>query len=84
MNIYGKLSGRFFKERARSYDIIELYPNPRLIITGFDGSHLEKLLPKFLDRIKTGMSWVPDSKDLIATGNHTNLAKSNRLFLGLK
>ena len=83
-NVYRKLEGSFFKKRVKCFDHISLYPNPRLIITDFDASQRDIMLPSILDGIKKGIEWMKESNDLIATGNHRNLARSNRLFLGLK
>lgn len=84
LDIYKKLKGEFFKKRARCFEIITIHPDPRLIITNFDASQRDILLPSILAGIEKGIGWMKGSKDLIATGNHKNLAKSNRLFLGLE
>jgi hypothetical protein len=42
------------------------------------------MLPAVQQSIEKGAGWVEGNKDFIAVGNYKNLAKSNRLFLGLK
>lgn len=82
--IYSQLKGNFFEKRVRSFESIILYPQARLIITGFDASQRDIMLPSIREGIEKGVGWKEGSKDLIATGNYKGLAKSNRLFLGLK
>jgi len=84
LNIYKRLKGNYFMDRRKNFDIIGLHPNPRLIITGFDKSQRDDRLSLFINGIDKGMDWAAGNKDLIATGDYRNLAKSNRLFLGLK
>ncbi len=83
LNTYQKLKGRFFQNRSRDIEKISLYPDARLIITGFDASQRDIMLPIVRKKIEKGTGWGNGSNDLIATGNHKALAKSNRMFLGL-
>ena len=84
LKIYKQLKGRYFEKRAKRIEKIALYPNPRLIITSFDDAQRERFIPSIRDGIKKGFKWMNDSNDLITTGDHKNLATSNRLFLGLE
>jgi hypothetical protein len=84
LNIYNQLKGSFFEKRARNFDRITLYPRARLIITGFDASQRDIMLPNVREGIEKGVGWKKGSKDLIATGDFKSLAKGNRLFLGLQ
>lgn len=83
LNTYKQLKGKFFENRARKIDKITLYPETRLIITGFDASQRDIMLPVVREKIEKGTGWGKGSNDLIAKGDHKSLAKSNRLFLGL-
>jgi len=82
--IYSQLEGKFFKSRVRDFAEIDLYPQARLIITGFDGPQRDIMLPIVQKGIVKGYTWQNEKDDLIATGNHQSLTKSRRLFLGLK
>ena len=84
LNIYNQLRGSFFEKRAKDLDTIALYPHARLIITGFDVSQRDIMLPSVRAGIEKGVKWKEGAKDLIATGDFKSLAKSNRLFLGLQ
>ncbi len=84
LNIYNQLKGTFFEKRARNFDRITLYPRTRLIITGFDASQRDIMLPNVREGIEKGAEWEEGGKDLVATGDFKSLAKSNRLFLGLQ
>ena len=84
LNIYNQLKGTFFEKRARNFDRITLYPRARLIITGFDASQRDIMLPNVREGIEKGAEWEEGGKDLVATGDFKSLAKSNRLFLGLQ
>ena len=83
--MYKELEGSFFKSknnRIGRIETLDLYPKARLIITGFDGSQQERLLPKIKERICRGVGWDDKTDDLIVTGNHKNL-KRERLFKGV-
>ena len=84
MNVYSQLKGGFFKNRVRSFSKINLHPQARLIITGFDGSQQKHMLPVVKSGIEEKYEWQDVKNDLIATGNYTSLIKNKRLFLGLK
>lgn len=84
LNIYKQLRGSFFEQRARNLNKISLYPHARLIITGFDASQRDIMLPTVRKGIEEGFGWKEGNKDLIATGDFKSLAKNNRLFLGLQ
>jgi hypothetical protein len=84
LNIYAQLKGEFFENRSRKISNLSLHPHARLIITDFDASQRELMLQTIQKPIEKGAGWAEDSKDFIATGDYKNLAKSNRLFLGLK
>jgi len=84
LNIYDQLDGKFFKKRSRRIKNLSLYPYARLIVTDFDASQRDLMLPTIQKAIEKGVGWTEGNKDFIATGGYTNLAKSNRLFLGLK
>lgn len=84
LNIYDQLNGKFFKNRFRKIDNLSLYPHARLIITDFDASQRDLMLPTVQKSIEKGTGWAEGNKDFIATGDYKNIAKSNRLFLGLK
>ena len=84
LNIYSQLKGKFFKSRTRSFSRINLYPQARLIIAGFDASQRDIMLPPVREGIEKEYKWQNPQKDFIATGNPKNLTKSGRLFLGLK
>lgn len=84
LNIYDQLEGKFFQKRSLKIRNLSLYPHARLIVTGFDASQRDLMLPTIQEAIEKGVGWEEGNKDFIATGGHTNLAKSNRLFLGLK
>ena len=84
LNIYTQLKGKFFENRSREISNIAIHPNARLIITDFDASQRDSMLPIVQKGIERGIGWAEGSKDFIATGDFKNLAKSNRLFLGLK
>jgi hypothetical protein len=84
LDIYDKLNGIFFENRSRKIDNLSLYPHARLIVTDFDASQRDIMLPTVQKSIEKGADWAEGSKDFIATGNYKNLIKSNRLFLGLK
>jgi hypothetical protein len=45
LHIYSQLEGKFFKSRMRNFAEINLYPQARLIITGFDGPQRDIMLP---------------------------------------
>ena len=86
LKIYRQLKGQFFKKKSEALrDIANftLYPRVRLVITGFDGSQ-KQMLDSYVEGIERGLRWGKDDKDLIKVGDHKNLARSNRLFLGLK
>ena len=80
--VYQQLNGNFFKNRLNIFEIKKLYPNVRLIITGFDGGQKEFLLPTIIKGICDGMGWDNKTPDLIAIGSHSNL-KEGRLFKGI-
>jgi len=80
--VYQQLNGNFFKNRLNIFKIKKIYPNVRLIITGFDGGQKEFLLPTILRGIRSGMVWDKKTNDLIAIGSHSNL-KEGRLFKGI-
>ena len=80
--VYQQLKGNFFKNRLNIFEIKKLYPNVRLIITGFDGGQKEFILPTVLRGIRDGMAWDDKMADLIAIGSHSNL-KEGRLFKGI-
>ena len=84
LNIYSQLKGEFFKNRSRKISKISIHPYARLIITDFDASQRDSILPAIQKTIEKGAGWATGNKDLIAVGNYKNLAKSNRLFLGVK
>lgn len=84
LNVYNQLRGSFFEQRARNLNEISHYPHARLIITGFDASQRDIMLPAVRKGIEKGLGWNEGSKDFIATGNFKKLTKSNRLFLGLQ
>jgi len=84
LNIYDQLKGKFFKNRSRKIDNLSLYPHARLIVTDFDASQRDSMLQTVQESIEKGTGWAKGNKDFIATGDYKNLAKSNRLFLGLK
>ena len=84
LNIYTQLKGKFFENRSRKISNLSIHPHARLIITDFDASQRELMLQTIQKPIEKGTGWAEDSKDFIATGDYKNLAKSNRLFLGLK
>jgi hypothetical protein len=77
--MYQELKGRFFKNRLRNFEIKKVYPNVRLILTDFDSSQKDFLLPTILKGICRGMAWGDKTADLITIGNHSNLKKV-RLF----
>lgn len=84
LSIYSRLKGKFFKNRARKTGNLSIQPHARLIITDFDASQKDLMLPTVQKSIEKGIGWAEGNKDFIAVGDHKNLAKSNRLFLGLK
>ena len=84
LNIYTQLKGNFFKNRSRKINNLSIHPHARLIITDFDASQRDLMLQTIQKSIEKGTGWAEDNKDFIATGDYKNLAKSNRLFLGLK
>jgi len=83
-HVYSQLKGNFFETRVRNFSKINLYPQARLVITGFDKPQHDIMLPVVREGIQKGYKWQNAKKDLIATGDHKNLTKSRRLFLGLK
>jgi hypothetical protein len=84
LRVYSQLEGKFFKSRVSNFSEIDLYPQARLIITGFDGPQRDIMLPVVRKGIVKGYTWQNEKNDFIATGNHQSLTKSRRLFLGLK
>jgi hypothetical protein len=84
LSIYSQLKGEFFKNRSRKINNLSIQPHARLIITDFDALQRDLMLPAVQQSIEKGAGWVEGNKDFIAVGNYKNLAKSNRLFLGLK
>lgn len=84
LNIYAQLKGQFFKNRSRKISNLSIHPHARLIVTDFDASQRDLMLPTVQKAIEKGTGWAKENKDFIATGDYKNLAKSNRLFLGLK
>lgn len=84
LHIYKQLKGPFFEQRSRKINQFSLHPHARLIIIGFDASQRDLMLPAVQKGIESGIGWAEGGKDFIATGDYKNLAKSNRLFLGLK
>lgn len=84
LNIYAQLKGQFFKNRLRKISNLSIHPHARLIVTDFDASQRDLMLPTVQKAIEKGTGWAKENKDFIATGDYKNLAKSNRLFLGLK
>jgi len=80
--MYQKLKGRFFKKRLQYFNLKKLNQNVRLIITGFDGSQRDILLPTILKGVSRDMSWEDKTPNLIAVGNHSNLTKG-RMFKGV-
>lgn len=84
LSIYEQLNGKFFENRSRKIQNISIHPHPRLIITDFDASQRDLMLPTVQKSIEKGIGWAEGNKDFIATGDYKNLVKSNRLFLGLK
>ncbi len=79
---YRKLKGKFFENRSQCTEVSNIYPEIRLIITAFDGSQKEFLLPTILKGISEGMDWGEKTPDLIAIGNHNSL-KPGRMFKGI-
>jgi len=79
---YQKLKGSFFKNRSQPTAVSNIDHNVRLIITAFDGSQKEFLLPTILNGIRKGMNWDEKTPDLIAIGNHSSL-KYSRMFKGI-
>ena len=84
LNIYTQLEGEFFENRSQKISKLSIHPHPRLIITDFDASQRDLMLPTVQESIEKGVGWIEGNKDFIAVGNYKSLAKSNRLFLGLK
>jgi len=84
LTIYSQLKGKFFKNRSRKIDNLSIQPQARLIITDFDASQRDLMLPTVQKSIEKGVGWTEGNKEFIAVGNYKNLTKSNRLFLGLK
>jgi len=84
LKIYTQLKGKFFENRSRKISNLSIHPHVRLIITEFDASQRDLMLPTVQKSIEKGMGWTERNKDFIAVGNCKNLAKSNRLLLGLK
>lgn len=84
LNIYTQLNGKFFENRSPKISNLSIHPHARLIITDFDASQRDLMLPTVQKSIEKGTGWAEGNKDFIATGDYKNLAKSNRLFLGLK
>jgi hypothetical protein len=84
LNIYAQLKGNFFENRSRKISNLSIHPHTRLIITDFDASQRDLMLPTVQKSIEKGTGWAEGNKDFIATGDCKNLAKSSRLFLGLK
>lgn len=82
--IYSQMNGKFFSNRARKISNLSIQPYARLIITDFDASQRDLMLPTVQKSIEQGIGWAEGNKDFIAVGDYKNLAKSNRLFLGLK
>ena len=80
--MYGKLNGKFFKNRYPGQEALKIYPDVRLFITGFDGGQKEYLLPRILKGIYAGTGWPDNTSDLIAIGNHKGV-KESVLFKGI-
>ena len=84
LNIYAQLKGQFFKTRSCKISNLSIHPHARLIVTDFDASQRDLMLPTVQKAIEKGTGWAKENKNFIATGDYKNLANSNRLFLGLK
>ena len=82
LQMYGKLNGTFFENRLSNQKVLKIYPEVRLLITGFDGGQKEYLLPRLLKGIYEGMAWSEKTSDLIAIGNH-KAVKESVLFKGI-
>jgi len=80
---YSKLKGSFFEKRVRKFREMKLYPQARLIITGFDMSQRQLVLKGVRDNIENEIGWATGCEDIITIGNHTSIS-AQKLFQGIK
>ena len=70
LNIYSQLKGNFFRNRSRKISNLSILPHARLIITDFDASQRDEMLPTVQESIEKGVGWAEGNKDFIAVGSH--------------